>query len=204
MPSPATSTNAMQPFVQDLKKIRERARRQMDQGAITEGYKADREQVIKVLQEVLATELVCVLRYKRHYFAAEGINSEGPRQEFLQHAGEEQVHADQVAERIVQLNGKPDLNPHGLATRSHSEYSEGHDLTSMIEEDLVAERIAIETYSEIIRWLGDGDPTTRRMIEEILEKEEEHAEDLSTLLARLPPRDTRAQRGSAQERGAAE
>src|SRR5262245_15239976 len=161
-----------QPFVQDIKKIRERARKQMSQGAITESYKADREQVITVLQEVLATEIVCTLRYKRHYFAAEGIHSEGPRAEFLAHANEEQAHADLVAERIVQLNGKPDLDPRGLATRSHAEYVEGSDLIAMIEEDLVAERIAIETYSEIVRWLGDGDPTTRRMIEGILEKEE--------------------------------
>jgi bacterioferritin len=188
----------MQPFVQDIKKIRERARRQMSQGAITDSYKADREQVIKVLQEVLATEIVCTLRYKRHYFAAEGIHSEGPRQEFLEHAKEEQEHADQVAERIVQLNGKPDLNPQGLATRSHAEYVEGTDLISMIEENLVAERIAIETYSEIVRWLGESDPTTRRMIEGILEKEEEHAEDLSTLLARLPPRESQPGRSAAE------
>lgn len=189
----------MQPFVQDIKKLRERARKQMGQGAVTESYRADREQVVKVLQEVLATELVCVLRYKRHYFAADGIHSEGPRQEFLAHANEEQAHADQVAERIVQLNGKPDLNPQSLAARSHAEYVEGTDLISMIEEDLVAERIAIETYSEIIRWLGDSDPTTRRMIEEILEKEEEHAEDLATLLAQMPPREKNAPRSQAAE-----
>ena len=193
---PAKQPPAKQPFVQDIQKIRERARKQMSQGAITESYRADREQVVKILQEVLATELVCVLRYKRHYFAAEGIHSEAPRQEFLEHAQEEQQHADQVAERIVQLNGKPDLDPRGLATRSHAEYVEGTDLTSMIEEDLVAERIAIETYSEIIRWLGDDDPTTRRMIEEILEKEEEHAEDLATLLAQMPPREKRPDRSS--------
>ena len=194
----------MKPFVSDIQKIRNRARAEIAKGAITQGYKADREQVVKVLNEVLATELVCVLRYKRHYYTVEGLYSDSIRAEFLEHANEEQQHADWVAARIVQLNGEPDFQPASLASRSHSQYSEGDDAVSMIEEDLVAERIAIETYMEIIRWLGDGDPTTRRMIEEILEKEEEHAEDLSTLLARLPPRDTRTQRAGAQERGAAE
>jgi len=152
---------------------------------VTEGYKADRQQVIKVLNEVLATEIVCVLRYKRHYFMASGINSESVKDEFLQHANEEQQHADWVAQRIVQLNGEPNLNPEGLASRSHSEYVEGSDLASMIKEDLVAERIAIESYSEIVRWLGNDDPTTRKLIEDILKTEEEHAEDLSSLLKRL-------------------
>jgi len=177
----------MQPFVTDVKKIRERARTAMDQGAVTPGYKADREQVIKVLNEVLATEIVCALRYKRHYFMAEGLNSEAVKAEFLQHAQEEESHADMVAGRIIQLNGEPDFNPRDLATRSHSQYAEGHDLVSMIEEDLVAERIAIETYGEIIRWLADADPTTRRVVEQILEKEEEHAEDMATLLAKTSP-----------------
>ena len=163
----------------------ESARRHMEQGAVTEGYKADRQQVIKVLNEVLATEIVCVLRYKRHYFMASGINSESVKDEFLQHANEEQQHADWVAQRIVQLNGEPNLNPEGLASRSHSEYVEGSDLASMIKEDLVAERIAIESYSEIVRWLGNDDPTTRKLIEDILKTEEEHAEDLSSLLKRL-------------------
>ncbi|MGH7947786.1 MAG: ferritin-like domain-containing protein [Candidatus Binataceae bacterium] len=177
----------MDSFVSDIRQIRERARAKISEGAITAGYKADRKQVIGVLNEVLATELVCVLRYKRHYYMADGLNSESVRSEFLQHANDEQQHADSVAARIVQLNGEPDFNPKELASRSHSEYVEGNDLSEMLKEDLVAERIAVETYSEIARWLGDRDPTTRRLIEEILEKEEEHAEDLAALLARLTP-----------------
>lgn len=176
----------MKSFASDIQKIRDRAREHISEGAVTTGYKADRDQVIKVLNEVLATEIVCVLRYKRHYFMATGINSDSVKDEFLQHADEEQQHADAVATRIVQLNGSPNLNPESLATRSHSEYVEGNDLLSMIEEDLVAERIAIETYSEIVRWLGDSDPTTRRVIEQILAKEEEHAEELVALLAKIP------------------
>ena len=174
-------------FLSDIKAIRRRAREHIDRGPITEGYKAEREKVIAVLNEVLATELVCVLRYKRHYFMASGIHAEPVAQEFLEHANEEQLHADLVAERITQLQGEPNFNPETLATRSHSEYVEGHSLVEMIREDLVAERIAIESYSEIIRWLGNDDPTTRGMIEEILKKEEEHANDLSTLLATLNP-----------------
>jgi bacterioferritin len=176
----------MQPFASDIKTIRDRARKHIEEGAITGAYKADSQQVVKVLNEALATELVCVLRYKRHYFAAQGIDSDPVRAEFLEHANEESEHADKVAQRIVQLNGEPNFQPEGLATRSHSQYVEGDDLVSMIKEDLVAERIAIETYSEIVRWLGDGDPTTRRVIEEILAKEEEHAEDLVSLLAKVP------------------
>ncbi len=176
----------MKAFVNDIRTIRDRARAHIDNGAITEGYGADREMVINVLNEVLATEIVCTLRYRRHYFTASGLNSDSVRAEFLQHATEEQQHADAVAERIVQLNGEPNFNPEGLAMRSHAEYVEGDDLVSMIKEDLVAERIAIETYSEIVRWLGDGDTTTRRLIEQILEKEEEHAEDLATLLESVP------------------
>lgn len=175
----------MESFVSDIEAIRERARQHMSDGAITDSYKADREQVIKVLNEVLATEIVCTLRYKRHYYLADGLNSEAVKAEFAEHAAEEQEHTDMVAERITQLNGAPDFNPAVLASRSHAEYVEGDDLVSMIEEDLVAERIAIESYAEIIRWLGDSDPTTRRMIEHILEKEEEHAEDLVTLLQNL-------------------
>lgn len=178
----------MQPFVSDVKKIRERARTAMDQGAVTPGYKADRDQVLKVLNEVLATEIVCTLRYKRHYYTADGLNSESVKDEFLEHAKEEEEHADWVAERITQLNGEPNFNPKGLADRAHADYAEGTDLTTMIEEDLVAERIAIQTYSEIVHWLGDNDPTTRRLMERILEKEEEHAEDLVTLISRLKPK----------------
>jgi bacterioferritin len=143
--------------------------------------------VIAVLNEVLATELVCVLRYKRHYYMASGIHAEPVAQEFLQHANDEQGHADQVAERITQLQGEPNFNPEGLATRSHSEYVEGGSLVDMIREDLVAERIAVESYSEIVRWLGNDDPTTRSLIEDILKKEEEHADDLVKLLATLDP-----------------
>ena len=173
----------MNEFLSDIKEIRKRARQNMDNGAITAGYRADREKVIAVLNEVLATELVCVLRYKRHYYMAAGIHSEPVAQEFLQHANEEQDHANRVAERITQLKGEPNFNPHGLSTRSHSEYVEGRSLLEMIQEDLVAERIAIESYSEIVRWLGNDDPTTRSLIEDILKKEEEHADDLSTMLA---------------------
>ena len=175
----------MSEFVSDLKKIKERARAHMERGAVTESYKADLKAVIKVLNDVLATEIVCVLRYKRHYFMASGINSDGAKAEFLQHANEEQQHADWIATRITQLNGAPNFNPEGLASRSHSEYAEGTDLISMLKEDLFAERIAIESYSEIARWLGNDDSTTRKMIEDILKMEEEHAEDLKSLLEKM-------------------
>jgi bacterioferritin len=175
----------MSEFVADLNKIKERARAHMEQGAVTENYKADRMAVLKVLNDVLATEIVCVLRYKRHYFMAAGLNSEGAKAEFLQHANEEQKHADWIATRITQLNGEPNFNPEGLSTRAHSEYAEGTDLVSMIKEDLFAERIAIESYAEIVRWIGADDPTTRKMIEDILKMEEEHAEDLKSLLEKM-------------------
>ena len=175
----------MSEFVSDLKKIKERARANMERGAVTENYKADLKAVIKVLNDVLATEIVCVLRYKRHYFMAAGINSDGAKAEFLQHAKEEQQHADWIATRITQLNGEPNFNPDGLSSRSHSEYAEGTDLTSMLKEDLFAERIAIESYAEIARWLGNDDSTTRKMIEDILKQEEEHAEDLKSLLEKM-------------------
>jgi bacterioferritin len=169
-------------FVSDVEKIRRRARQHMERGAVTEGYKADREAVIRVLNEVLATELVCVLRYKRHYYMATGIHAQAVADEFLEHANEEQGHADLVAERITQLGGEPNFNPEGLATRSHSQYVEGESLVDMIREDLVAERIAIESYSEIIRYLANDDPTSRGMIERILAVEEQHADDLKRLL----------------------
>ena len=172
-------------FVSDIQQIRARARDPMERGAVTSGYKADREQVIKVLNEVLATELVCVLRYKRHHFMAVGMNSESVKAEFAQHATEEQQHADWIAERITQLGGAPDFSPRGLAERSHSEYQEGTSLESMIRENLVAERIAIESYSEIARWLGSDDPTSRKIVEEILKVEEEHADDMANLLAKV-------------------
>jgi bacterioferritin len=173
---------AVKPFLTDIKTLRKRARQHIEQGAITEGYKADRKTVIKVLNESLATEIVCVLRYRRHYFMASGIHAEGVAAEFLQHANEEQGHADQIAQRIVQLGGEPNFNPEGLLSRSHAEYVEGDTLLDMIKEDLVAERIAIDSYREIIQYLGNDDPTTRRMMEGILAMEEEHAEDLVSLL----------------------
>ncbi len=173
---------ADKPFLTDVKTLRERARMHIENGAVTDGYTADRETVIKILNEALATELVCVLRYKRHYFMASGIHAEGVAAEFLQHANEEQLHADQLAQRIVQLGGAPDFSPEGLLTRSHSEYVEGETLIDMIKEDLVAERVAIDSYRDIIRYLGNDDPTSRRMMEEILAVEEEHADDLVSLL----------------------
>ena len=173
---------ANKPFLTDIKTLRERARRHIEQGAITEGYSADRETVIKVLNEALATEIVCVLRYRRHYFMASGINAEGVAAEFLQHSNDEQGHADQIAQRIVQLGGQPNFSPEGLLTRSHAEYVEGETLIDMIKEDLVAERIAIDSYRDIIQYLGNDDPTTRRMMETILAVEEEHADDLVSLL----------------------
>jgi len=177
-----------QPFVSDIQAIRKRARQHIEQGAVTPGYRADRDTVIKVLNEALATEIVCVLRYKRHYFMAAGIHAEPVAQEFLQHANDEQMHADQLATRITELNGEPDLDPEGLLTRSHAQYTEGDSLVDMIKEDLIAERIAVESYTEIVRWFGDRDPTSRRMMEEILAKEEEHADDMATLLETLDPR----------------
>jgi bacterioferritin len=173
---------ADKPFLTDIKTLRERARQHIEQGAVTEGYSADRETVIKILNESLATEIVCVLRYKRHYFMASGIHAESVAAEFLQHANEEQGHADQIAQRIVQLGGEPNFNPEGLLSRSHAEYVEGDTLLDMIKEDLVAERIAIDSYREIIQYLGNDDPTTRRMMEGILAMEEEHADDLVSLL----------------------
>lgn len=172
-------------FIADMEAIRKRAREHMNDGAVTGGYKADKEQVLKVLNEVLATEIVCVLRYKRHYFMADGVDGEKVAEEFLQHANEEQQHADMIAERITQLGGAPDLNPATLATRAHADYAEGDSLIDMIRENLVAERIAIESYSEIARWLGDDDSTTRRLIETILEQEEHHADDMLSFLERM-------------------
>jgi bacterioferritin len=172
-------------FISDIEAIRRRARQHIEKGAVTENYRADRDTVLRVLNEALATELVCVLRYKRHYYMASGIHAQAVREEFLEHANEEQQHADQLAERITQLDGQPNFSPEGLVDRSHSQYVEGTGLMDMIREDLVAERIAIETYAEIIRYLGDKDPTSRRVMEEILAKEEEHAEDLKTLIESL-------------------
>jgi bacterioferritin len=175
----------MSDFLTDIKTLRERAREKIEQGPITSSYGADREKVIDVLNEALATEIVCVLRYKRHYFMADGLNAGPIAAEFLQHANEELGHVDEIALRITQLQGAPNFNPEGITDRSHAEYVEGTTLVDMIKEDLVAERIAIESYSEIIRWLDDNDPTTRRMMEGILAVEEEHADDLLSFLADL-------------------
>jgi len=169
-------------FLTDIKTLRERARQKIEEGPITSSYGADRERVIEVLNEALATEIVCVLRYKRHYFTSRGIHSQAVAAEFLQHATEEQGHADEIALRITQLQGSPNFDPDGLTTRSHAEYDDSETIPEMLKEDLVAERIAIESYSEIIRWLGDNDVTTRRMLETILAVEEEHADDLLNLL----------------------
>jgi bacterioferritin len=172
----------MDEFLTDVETLRRRARDHIDQGPITEAYGADRARVVAVLNEVLATELVCVLRYKRHYYTATGLNSGTVAAEFLQHATDEMGHADLVAARIVQLQGAPNFNPDGLASRSHAEYVEGDSLVDMVREDLVAERVAIASYQEIIRWLDDGDPTTQQLMKTILAVEEEHADDLLTLL----------------------
>src|SRR5882672_640411 len=173
-------------FLTDIQTLRKRARQHIDEGSVTAGYAADRDVVLKLLNDSLATEIVCVLRYRRHYFMARGIHSQSVAQEFLEHSNDEQAHADEIAERIVQLGGAPDFAPSGLAGRSHAEYVEGDSLTSMIKEDLVAERIAIDTYREIIQYLGERDPTSRRMMEGILAMEEEHADDLADLLVAFP------------------
>lgn len=175
----------LQPFKADIEKIRERARAHMEEGAVTSDLREDVSKVIDVLQETLATEIVCTLRYKAHYYATQGIGGEVAAKEFLEHATEEQEHADRIASRIAQLGGQPNFNPEGLLARGHAGYSVGDSLKEMIEEDLVAERIAIETYGEIVRWLGDRDPTTRRIMEDILAQEEEHADDMLSLLQKM-------------------
>lgn len=166
----------------DIQTLRRRARQNIEEGAVTTGYAADRKTVIRLLNEALATELVCVLRYKRHYFMAKGIHSDPVKAEFLQHATEEMAHADRIAKRIIELGGEPNFSPDGLSTRSHAEYVEGDTLNSMIKEDLIAERIAIESYREMVAYLAERDPTTQRMLKEILASEEEHADDLASLL----------------------
>jgi bacterioferritin len=182
MPDDSKNPTAAGAFLSDVATLRRRAREHIEEGALTPGYGGDAKAVCKVLNDALATEIVCVLRYKRHYFMAQGIHSESVKEEFLQHAGEEQAHADRIAERIVQLGGEPDFDPAGLASRSHSEYVAGTALRDMICENLVAERVAIESYREIVQWLRDKDSTTRKIMEEILAKEEEHAEDMATLM----------------------
>ena len=172
----------MKDFLTDVQTLRKKAREDIDKGPVTDAYGADLERVIHVLNQALATELVCVLRYKRHFFTAQGLNAQAAAAEFLEHVGEEEQHADRIAARISQLGGEPDFNPESLTGRSHSQYDSSLELEEMIREDLVAERVAIASYTEMIAWLGQGDPTTRRMLEEILAVEEEHAEDMLDLL----------------------
>jgi len=169
-------------MLSDIKTLRARARKDIEEGAVTAGYAADKGIVIKLLNEALATELVCVLRYKRHYFMAKGIQAESVKAEFLQHANEEMAHADRLAKRITELGGEPDFSPDGLSERSHAEYVAGDTLKDMIKEDLIAERIAIESYREMIAYLANTDPTTQKLLKEILAMEEEHAEDLASLM----------------------
>jgi bacterioferritin len=194
--SPSSRPAAQSDFVTDIEAIRRRARQHIERGAVTDNYRADRDTVVRVLNEALATELVCVLRYKRHYYMASGIHAQAVAEEFLEHAKEEQGHADKIAERITQLGGEPDFNPEVLAGRSHSQYVEGKSLLDMIREDLIAERIAIDSYSEIIRYLGENDPTSRRVMEEILANEEEHAEDMKNLIASLAVKEEQEQKRS--------
>ena len=183
MNTPARQDEASnRPPLSDIKTLRERARQHIETGAVTAGYAADRTSVIKMLNEALATELVCVLRYKRHYFMATGIHAAPVAAEFLEHANAEMSHADLLAKRIIELRGEPNFSPDGLAARSHAEYVEGDSLKSMIKENLIAERVEIESYREMIGYLGDQDPTTQRLLKEILAVEEEHADDLSSLL----------------------
>lgn len=166
----------------DVETLRRRAREHIDQGAITPSYSADREVVLKLLNEALATEWVCILRYYRHYFSASGMFADAVKGEFLEHAQQELEHANMIAERIVQLGGEPDLDPATLTARSHAEYRPGTDLRDMVREDLVAERIAIDSYREMIDYIGDRDTTTKRMLEHVLAQEEEHADDMKDLL----------------------
>lgn len=184
MKSSAQGANGHAKFDLDIEAIRARARRDIESGAVTDTYRADRETVLRLLNEALATELVCTLRYKRHFFMARGLNAEPVAAEFAEHAAEEQAHADRLAERIVQLGGEPDFSPDGLQKRSHAEYVEGDTLQDMIRENLIAERIAIDSYRQMVEYVGDQDPTTRRLLEEILAAEEEHADDLSDFLAK--------------------
>ena len=176
------------PVLSDVTELRQRARKKIEEGAVTPGYKADRENVLRLLNIALATEIVCVLRYKRHYFMATGIYAQPVADEFLAHANEEQAHADQLSVRIRQLGGAPNLNPEGILSRSHTQYVEGENLTDMVRENLIAERIAIESYSEMIRYIGTDDPTTRRVLEVILAQEEEHADDMADLLVTFDPK----------------
>jgi bacterioferritin len=172
-------------ILSDVEGLRERARKHIEAGAVTDEYNANRAQVVETLNTILATELMCVLRYKRHYYMANGINSESVKKEFLEHAQEAQQHADRIAERIVELNGKPDFNPETITGRSLSQYTNAGTLHEMFKEDLVAERIAVESYSEVVRWLGDEDVTTRKLMADILMVEEQHAADMQKLFGKL-------------------
>ena len=177
------------PFLTDIKELQRRAREHVERGAVTPAYRGDIQTAIKLLNEALATEIVCTLRYRRHYFMASGIHSQSVANEFLEHANQEQEHSDKIAQRIRQLGGAPDFNPEGLLSRSHAQYAEGSSLLDMIKENLIAERIAIESYMEMIRFFGENDPTSRRVIESVLAQEEEHADDMATLLESLDPRE---------------
>ena len=180
--APVSKTATSKPFLTDVKTLRQRARQNMSEGVVTTTYGGDVKKAIEILQAVLATEIVCVLRYTMHAVTATGISSEGVKAEFAQHAKEEQAHMMSVAERIDQLGGKPNFNPEGLAMRSASQYAEGENLIDMIKENLIAERIAVDHYRELIRYFGDDDPSTRVMLEGILSVEEEHATDMHDLL----------------------
>jgi bacterioferritin len=177
------------PFLTDIKELQRRAREHVEKGAVTPAYRGDVQTAIKLLNEALATEIVCTLRYRRHYYMASGIHSQAVADEFKEHADQEQEHADRIAERIRQLGGAPDFNPQGLLTRSHAQYVEGSSLIDMIKENLIAERIAIESYMEMARFFGENDPTSRRLMESVLAQEEEHADDMATLLESLDPRE---------------
>jgi bacterioferritin len=184
------------PFLTDIKELQRRAREHVEKGAVTPAYRGDVQTAVKLLNEALATEIVCTLRYRRHHFMAAGIHYQAVADEFMEHAVQEQEHADKIAERIRQLGGAPDFNPEGLLTRSHAQYAEGSSLLDMIKEDLIAERIAIESYMEMIRFFGEDDPTSRRIMEEVLAQEEEHADDMATLLETLDPREPSSPAGS--------
>ena len=185
------------PFLTDIKELQRRAREHVEKGAVTPAYRGDVETAVRLLNEALATEIVCTLRYRRHHYMAAGIHYQAVADEFMEHARQEQEHADRIAERIRQLGGAPDFNPEGLLTRSHAQYAEGNSLIDMIKEDLIAERIAIESYMEMIRYFGDNDPTSRRLMEDVLEQEEEHADDMATLLETLDPREEMSRGGGA-------
>jgi bacterioferritin len=181
------TSQAKTPFMTDIKELRRRAREHILKGAVTQSYQGDLKTSIQLLQEALATEIVCVLRYKSHYYLADGIHAKAVADEFLEHATEEQQHAEQISERIKQLDGEPNWSPEGILSRSHAEFRNGDTLVDLIKEDLIAERIAIDSYKEMIRYFGEKDPTSRRLMEEILAKEEEHAQDLMDLLVTLDP-----------------